>query len=375
MALTKAHNRMIANAAVNVKDYGATGDGTTNDTVAIQAAIDAVTSGGTVYFPAGTYRIARTLGTNDAWGIKITASNVRLLGDSATLRRFNTDISTYALAYPILLVGTPDNNSATQTENIVIDGLTFQGEDTRHALAGNTPSDKRYAIDFKNSKNTVVKNCAFTDIDSQAINYQYPTNYDYRNSVYYNTTKNYDAQIVNCRFIAQSHTTANRALIHAIQTRGVDRLSVMQNYFEWCDDCISGETTYDALSDTEDDTYTPTVSGWSLGAVKRTGRGLIVSNNQIINSSEHAIYASGMDVEISGNVIRAEAPAYCFGDIKIRAKNVTVSNNIVSVAGEASNAIAVNEPSFNVTVTGNTLYLLSSSQLGLSGAISVNSIV
>ncbi len=40
---------------VNVKDYGATGDGTTNDTTAIQNAINA--SGGIIYFPAGTYSI------------------------------------------------------------------------------------------------------------------------------------------------------------------------------------------------------------------------------------------------------------------------------------------------------------------------------
>jgi hypothetical protein len=44
--------------SVSVLDFGATGDGTTNDSVAIQAAIDAVNSngGGTVLFPAGTYR-------------------------------------------------------------------------------------------------------------------------------------------------------------------------------------------------------------------------------------------------------------------------------------------------------------------------------
>jgi hypothetical protein len=47
----------------NVKDYGAVGDGVTNDRTAIQAAID---SGKTVVFPIGTYAIgsALTLSTN-----------------------------------------------------------------------------------------------------------------------------------------------------------------------------------------------------------------------------------------------------------------------------------------------------------------------
>lgn len=46
----------------SVTIYGATGDGTTNDRAAIQAAIDAVPStGGIVWFPAGTYVITTAL--------------------------------------------------------------------------------------------------------------------------------------------------------------------------------------------------------------------------------------------------------------------------------------------------------------------------
>ena len=48
---------------VSVKDFGATGDGSTDDTTAIQAAIDALTSdsGGMLYFPAGTYKTTDVL--------------------------------------------------------------------------------------------------------------------------------------------------------------------------------------------------------------------------------------------------------------------------------------------------------------------------
>lgn len=48
----------------NVMSYGATGDGTTDDTVAIQAAIDAAAAannGGVVYFPEGTYIVGGAL--------------------------------------------------------------------------------------------------------------------------------------------------------------------------------------------------------------------------------------------------------------------------------------------------------------------------
>jgi polygalacturonase len=50
----------------NVKDYGAIGDGTTDDKTAIQAAIDAANAagGGIVYLPTGVYNIASSPGLN-----------------------------------------------------------------------------------------------------------------------------------------------------------------------------------------------------------------------------------------------------------------------------------------------------------------------
>ena len=43
---------------VNVKDFGATGDGTTDDTAAIHAGRDAIGVGGKVFIPSGTYMVS-----------------------------------------------------------------------------------------------------------------------------------------------------------------------------------------------------------------------------------------------------------------------------------------------------------------------------
>lgn len=67
MALTKTHNRMIEGASVNIKDFGAVGDGVADDTAAIQAAFDAG-AGKTVYVPkgSGSYVISSTVNLSES---------------------------------------------------------------------------------------------------------------------------------------------------------------------------------------------------------------------------------------------------------------------------------------------------------------------
>jgi hypothetical protein len=50
-----------ARAIYDVKDYGALGDGSTDDTTAIQSCINAAPSGSIVYFPPGTYIVSATI--------------------------------------------------------------------------------------------------------------------------------------------------------------------------------------------------------------------------------------------------------------------------------------------------------------------------
>lgn len=69
----------------NVKDYGAAGDGATDDEAAIQAALNAalLSPGSTVYLPAGTYMVSRGF---------TPSANVRMRGDgmNATFLKLNS---------------------------------------------------------------------------------------------------------------------------------------------------------------------------------------------------------------------------------------------------------------------------------------------
>lgn len=61
---------------VSVSDFGAVGDGVTNDYAAIQAAHDSLSAdGGEIYFPSGLYSIATKL--------RITKRNVRFIGENS----------------------------------------------------------------------------------------------------------------------------------------------------------------------------------------------------------------------------------------------------------------------------------------------------
>lgn len=67
---------------VNVKWFGAKGDGSVDDTAAIQAAIDSLKNGGTVSIPGGTYNITSTIYIGDGNGGDKTSGvpGIKLIG-------------------------------------------------------------------------------------------------------------------------------------------------------------------------------------------------------------------------------------------------------------------------------------------------------
>lgn len=353
--------------------FGAPANGTDDDRPALDA-IDALMpylANKEVDFGRASYRVSRVSGTDDRWGAKITASGTKWSGNGATIRRYNTNISSSANAYPILFIGVPDSNVADPVRDVTIQGLRFVGEDTRHAISGSYVNDLRDAIHCKNTVGFKSLDNTFDAIDSQSIYFQPPACYNYAASRRYNTTKNYDATIQRCTFNGTPHETAGRALIHAIAVEGVDDIDISHNRFSWCDDAVGGETTYESLSQLDGSQWTPVYVGWSLGDVKRSGRGWRITNNHVVGSTEHAFYVSGMDVVVANNTISTERPdLQTTGDmIKCRSKHATITGNVIRYC---ASGIGIHDPSRCVTVTGNEISICATAIT--AGAIDIDSV-
>lgn len=79
-AMSKAlKNKVKLNDMVSVKDFGAVGDGVTDDTAAIQATINAAIAvgGAQVYFPAGTFKVTDTITVLNANSLMLLGSGER----------------------------------------------------------------------------------------------------------------------------------------------------------------------------------------------------------------------------------------------------------------------------------------------------------
>lgn len=135
MPLTKANNRMIDGAMVNVLDYGAVADGVdtgsaftgTDNTAAFQAAIDAAGAVGAVlYIPAGKYRFAANT-TADSSTLTLNNSIHIFDGYGAELLIDDNAPTVYSLLDFIRTANLGTSTNLDDRELLQINGVTFKG--------------------------------------------------------------------------------------------------------------------------------------------------------------------------------------------------------------------------------------------------------
>jgi hypothetical protein len=192
---------------VSVKDFGAVGDGVTDDTAAIQAAAD---HGGTIYFPDGTYEITHV----------DLSSNTQLIGES-----WNAIIHQISGTGP--RPGSVDGmftinytNNATPTKDVAFRNLQFRMD---LPTGPYTPTDEQcHIILGGHTENIIVDNCFFYGwrgdaifVGSQMSGVGVPPNYAAQNT-----------SITNCRFDGINNTCRQ-----GITGGSVDGLYINANYF------------------------------------------------------------------------------------------------------------------------------------------------
>ncbi|OLO27343.1 hypothetical protein BTA37_25220 [Priestia megaterium] len=214
--------RPTSEAAINVKNFGAKGDGVTDDTEAIQNAIDSVNQkvGGTIYFPTGTYTISASIEIKNKNKIKINGD-----GYSSIIQARGTQNN--PIAFPLITVS---NNGSSK---FVASDLLFQILHSDENLASGiatTGSDK--LVDAS------IKNCWFSQTNI-ALKGEFVTLNFSSNIVELGKSGGIDIKGDNFRkvIIANNHFFANnKAHIRLHNTsstkRGMNNISIIGNQFD-----------------------------------------------------------------------------------------------------------------------------------------------
>lgn len=129
------HNKLtqVTDPWIDVRAYGAVGDGVTDDTAALQAAVTAAT-GKTLLFPVGTYIHSALL---------TIPSNITILGYGATIKAANS------------LSKTVGGMSVTGKTNVQIFGLTYDGN--RANRSPSVPVGSAHGFSVANSPDIVLR--------------------------------------------------------------------------------------------------------------------------------------------------------------------------------------------------------------------------
>ena len=280
MALTKVQTALTNLGVINVLDYGATGDGVTDDSVAIQAGIAAVAAlgGGSLYFPPGDYYCPNTGGA-----ALVVTSSIRLYGAGMYRSVIKFDDSAGASRRDCL-------TCTSGAYDIEMENLGIQGD-----FGTVDWTQRSHLVEFITTGNVTVDKCRFS--------------YSRYMSLVISTA--HKVLVTNCEFY--------RGAADGCRATASDNVMVSNNFFESIND--------DAIAiHSRDDSGSPSTVG------------IVVSNNRLVDSqgitclgAKHAVidgnsitrgHTRGITVGIGENPPGLEGSTAQLG--------ISITNNVIT---------------------------------------------
>jgi Pectate lyase superfamily protein len=288
----------------NVKDYGAVGDGSTNDTSAIDAAITAAAASSTahtVYFPKGTYM------HDTQWDI--TTNDLRLLGEPGAELKQRTIIANTSFL-------------RINADRVRIEGLTINANETTF------PTFDGFALQAQPGADDLhVDNCRFVDF---AL-------WGFRSTG--DTANIARLTFTDCVFVIDSDNGCG--------------IWLMEDHSDFevsgCQFVCTGSTSGLAV--------TPNVTG------KNCVRGRIANNMFTLDTTDSESAAIGCipnggdiprDITIIGNTIEVQGTAFGFMSLGMESSTVT-GNMMVCTGGTVGYGIEVVQDAKRMTIADNTI--------------------
>ena len=306
---------MIDGASASVLDYGAIGDGTTDDTTAVQAAVN---SGALeVFFPDGTYLINAVA----------LPSNIRLFGAATVKGKLGTSVP-----------GGDDFSkklfTASGKTNIVFDGLIFDGgivgDIAGVEFVATDPDSLESLLEISSCTNLKIKGCKFNNFAGQGTSSGTRNQKAKKGVVYILGCTN--VEIFECNL-------GNNIFIEGFIILDSNDVTVRNNYTLQDDDnkristpvVITGATTSNVL--VMDNIFIGHGgSGVNIWALK---------NTKIIGNS--FVSGRGVDFSNEGGYAVTESPT-----------NVMICNNTVDLTGQSTYPSTSNY--YGIVVLGDATY-------------------
>lgn len=356
--LTKVSYSMIAGSPVNIIDFGAVGDGATNDTTAIQNAINyAETNQSPLYIPEQIFVVTA-----------LTVSNPLKIYGPGTLKRLNAlnsaivSISSGTVEIDGLTILGPEANTKIAVTNQPERGIEVMGVDTPSQLS-----------------NIVIKNCTINGVAGMGVWVQYAETVLIENN-----------NVSYCGYAGIQLLS----VVHGIVTKNrVDNIdSVTSGSPNWygialsrnasvnlstsarCTNCIVSENIVSNVPQwTGIDAHAALKSCFINNNIYYCAYGIVLQ----YDSSSLAFPSSVEEFIVSGNIIEGAADLTenrsgiaCIGQPSTKNKNIEINNNILKNCGSYGNtigAIYVNDTDSSI-VSDNTIISSIRHGIGLNGA-------